>query len=60
MIALARNEADKNKVELILNRSFPNSNKAVPDPYYGGEQGFEEVFQLLDKACDVIVDSLKK
>lgn len=59
VISLARNENDKNKVELILNRVYPNSNMAVPDPYFGGEQGFENVFILLEKACDVIVHSLK-
>jgi protein-tyrosine phosphatase len=59
VIALARNENDKRKVELILNRVYPNSNMAVPDPYFGGEQGFENVFILLEKACDVIALSLK-
>ncbi len=58
VIALARNEADKNKVELILNRLHPSSNMPVPDPYFGGEQGFQEVFELLDKACDAIINSL--
>ncbi len=60
VIGLARNEKDKKKVELILNRVYPNSNMSVPDPYFGGEQGFENVFILLDKACDIIVESLKK
>ena len=60
VISLARTEKDKHKVELILNRVYPNSNMSVPDPYFGGEQGFENVFILLDKACDVIVESLKK
>ena len=60
VISLARNKNDIKKVELILNRVYPNSNMAVPDPYFGGEQGFENVYILLDKACDVIVDSLKK
>ncbi|CAN5458487.1 low molecular weight protein-tyrosine-phosphatase [soil metagenome] len=60
VISLARNENDKKKVELILNRVYPNSNMSVPDPFFGGEQGFENVYILLDKACDVIVDSLKK
>ncbi len=59
VIGLARNENDKRKVEMILNRVYPNSNMAVPDPYFGGEQGFENVFILLEKACDVIVDSLR-
>lgn len=57
--ALARNEDDLKKVELILNRVYPGSNMSVPDPYFGGEQGFENVFILLDKACDVIAESLK-
>ncbi|MES2138366.1 MAG: low molecular weight protein-tyrosine-phosphatase [Bacteroidota bacterium] len=59
VISLARNENDKRKVELILNRVYPNSNMAVPDPYFGGEQGFETVFILLEKACDVIVRSME-
>lgn len=59
VISLARNESDRNKVELILNRVYPGANMSVPDPYFGGEQGFENVFILLDKACDVIVSSIK-
>jgi protein-tyrosine phosphatase len=59
VISLARNEADKKKVELILNRVYPNSNMSVPDPYFGGEQGFENVYILLDKACEVIAETLK-
>ncbi len=58
VIALARNEEDKNKVELILNRVHKGSNMAVPDPYFGGEEGFENVYQLLDKACDEIIKAL--
>lgn len=59
VIALARNEDDKKKVELILNRVYPNVNMSVPDPYFGGEQGFENVYILLDKACEIIAESLK-
>lgn len=59
VISLARNNSDKNKVELILNRVYPASNMSVPDPYFGGEQGFENVFILLDKACEVIAESLR-
>jgi protein-tyrosine phosphatase len=60
VISLARNESDRKKVELILNRVYPGSDMSVPDPYFGGEQGFENVFILLDKACDVIISSLKR
>lgn len=59
ILKLARNEADTSKVKLILNASFPNENREVPDPYYGGDQGFENVFHLLDTSCQIIADKLK-
>ncbi len=46
------------KVKMILNESYPEENKAVPDPYYTTD-GFEEVFQLLDKACEKIALKIK-
>jgi len=60
IIELARNKNDIEKVELILNRIHPKSNMAVPDPYFGGEEGFQTVFDLLDKACEKIAISLKE
>jgi len=60
VIVLARNEKDVKKVELILNRLHPNENRAVPDPYFGGEQGFEDVFVLLDRVCTQIASTLIK
>lgn len=59
ILSLARNENDKNKVELFLNLSQPGKNLSVPDPYYGGEQGFEDVFQMLDNACDNFIEKFK-
>jgi protein-tyrosine phosphatase len=60
IIDLASNDHENNKVERILNELHPNSNLDVPDPYYGGEQGFEDVFQMLNKACDHIALKLKE
>lgn len=59
VISLARNDNDKKKVELILNRAYPNLNMPVPDPYFGGEEGFQNVFDLLDNVCESIAKSLK-
>jgi len=28
----------------------------VPDPYYGAEAGYHEVYKMIDKACDAIID----
>ncbi|MBS1638184.1 MAG: low molecular weight phosphotyrosine protein phosphatase [Bacteroidetes bacterium] len=58
VLKLARHEADKAKVDLLLNSAFPGEDREVPDPYFGGEQGFEEVFNLVNKACRAIAASL--
>lgn len=58
VIALARNNTDKTKVKLILNEVYPNQNYSVPDPYFGGDEGFENVYKMLDEACDNIVKKL--
>lgn len=52
--ALARNNNDLDKVDMILNESYPGENRQVPDPYYGGKNGFEKVYQMLDEACEKI------
>jgi protein-tyrosine phosphatase len=59
VLFLARNESDREKVELILNMVEPHANKSVPDPYWGGEDGFENMYQMLDKACDEIIEDIK-
>ncbi len=55
VLSLARNESDKNKVDLLLNAKWPGKNIAVPDPYYGDGDGFENVYKLVAEACDEIV-----
>ena len=58
IVRLARNEADRNKVQLIL-ELLPNKTEIeVPDPYYGGQDGFEHVFDLLNRATDVIIEKM--
>ncbi|WP_417362968.1 low molecular weight protein-tyrosine-phosphatase [Galbibacter sp.] len=56
--ALARNTSDREKVSLMLDILNTPRNKEVPDPYYGGDQGFEHVYQLLDKATDLVVEKV--
>ena len=33
--------------------------RAVPDPYYGGAQGFERVLDLLEEGCDALIERLR-
>jgi protein-tyrosine phosphatase len=54
VLNLAPDDVAKSKVALILGPS-----KEVPDPYYGGQDGFEKVYHLLDQACEEIAIKIK-
>ncbi|WP_171032896.1 low molecular weight protein-tyrosine-phosphatase [Fodinibius saliphilus] len=32
----------------------------VPDPYYGGPEGFENVFQIVKRSCETLLDKLEQ
>lgn len=55
---LARNESDRAKVDLLMNAVEPGKNISVPDPYYGGEKGFDQVFSMVNEACEAIAQKL--
>ena len=55
VLALARTNADKEKVSLYLNELYPAQDLEVPDPYYDGEQAFNDVIALLEKATDAFI-----
>ena len=58
VIELAKTDEHKRKVEMILNHLFPNENVDVPDPYYGLQNGFDTVYEMLDETCDIIAKKL--
>jgi len=58
VLNLAATTLHEQKVKLILNELTPVSNMEVPDPYYGGERGFDHVFNLLDNACEHIAKKI--
>lgn len=41
----------QDNVRLFLSFSDNASLKSVPDPYYGGQKGFEDVLDLVEEAC---------
>jgi protein-tyrosine phosphatase len=47
---------DDGKVDLLLNEVRPGSNQSVPDPWYGSEPGYHNVYSLIDEACDRIIE----
>lgn len=48
----------KAELDLFLRR-YQSSVDDVPDPYYDGEHGFEQVLDLIERACDLLVIELK-
>jgi protein-tyrosine phosphatase len=60
---LRRLGAPEEKVRLL--RSFdpelagvPEAQLAVPDPYFGDGDGFDQVYEMLARACDGLLDEL--
>ena len=54
ILQLAIDDAEREKVKLILSEAEPLSVSDIPDPYWN-DKGFEEVFRVLDEACEAIV-----
>lgn len=50
-------EWNKTKVDLLLNLSYPNENKNVPDPWYGKEDGYHKVFKMINEACEKLIEN---
>lgn len=59
VLTMTDDESDKQKVKLILDL-LDEKITEVPDPYYGGAQGFENVYNLLDRATDEIINQIIK
>ena len=47
--------ADMSKVDYFMNELHKAKNEPVPDPYYGQEDGFVKVYELIDRGCDAII-----
>ena len=54
VLRLAQSEEHRAKVGLMLDQIHPGQARSVPDPYYD-DNGFEEVFEMLDRACEAFV-----
>ena len=58
LIALAKNEDERLKIRLILNEIIPGKYNSIPDPYYDHENGFQNVYNMLEKACEKITNQI--
>jgi len=53
---IAQDAYTEEKVQLFLEPLYPGKLQNVPDPWYGTEKNFVEVYDLIDKACDAIIN----
>lgn len=66
LIALGASREERSRVRMLGeflpacagNTTGPNGAADVPDPYYGGADGFEEVLDMVESACPAILDAL--
>lgn len=60
LLSIARNETDKKKISKMTDYCIQLNQTEVPDPYYGGEQGFELVLDILEDACTGLLKHIIK
>lgn len=58
VLRLAQTDEHRTKVQLVLDLTHPGQNRGVPDPYYD-DNGFEEVFQMLDTALEGLIGEVE-
>lgn len=56
---LDRKNRFSNKIKMMREFDPQPGNGEVPDPYYGGPEGFENVFQVLNRSCEALLEKLK-
>ncbi|MCC6286525.1 MAG: low molecular weight phosphotyrosine protein phosphatase [Chitinophagaceae bacterium] len=52
---IAGKSFDAGKVKLLMDEVYPGKKVDVPDPWYGPEPGYHEVYKMIDKACENII-----
>ena len=54
MKKIAGKKFDPQKTRLLMNELYPGKDLDVPDPWYGTEQGYHEVYKIINEVCDKI------
>jgi protein-tyrosine phosphatase len=57
MKSIARQRFDASKVDLLMNVLHPGKNLDVPDPWYGTEPGYHDVYAMISQACDKLIEN---
>ena len=54
---IAKNKFDSNKADWLMNELHPGKNEDVPDPWYGPEPGYHDVYKMISEACDKLIEN---
>jgi protein-tyrosine phosphatase len=60
LLNLSSSQIDSDKIKLLLSYTYKNERASVPDPYYGGDDGFENIYKLINSACNEIIKEIIK
>ncbi|MEM9445178.1 MAG: low molecular weight protein-tyrosine-phosphatase [Verrucomicrobiota bacterium] len=60
VLALSEDKQEREKVKSFCDYCKEHSDQTVPDPYYGGADGFEHVLDLLEDGCSNLLMDIKK
>jgi len=56
---IAGRSLEESKLDIFLNEIEVGSNRSVPDPWYGPEEGYTIVYELIDRTCEEIINKYK-
>ena len=56
---LSKDLWDESKVDLLLNEIYPSENKSIPDPWFGQEEDYHKVYELISQACDKVIEKYR-
>jgi protein-tyrosine phosphatase len=59
MKSIGRNKFNPEKIDLLLNEVYPGKNMDVPDPWSGEEPRYHEVYEMINQACEKIIEKYK-
>ena len=51
---------ERHRLKRLMDYAPQAGKRHVPDPYYGGDAGFEEVLDLVEAACEGLIDALRR
>ena len=59
MKRIAKNKFNAAKVDLLMNELYPGENIDIPDPWSEPESEYQEVFSMIQAACEKIIQKIK-